>query len=143
MKVTRNVVNDLLPLYQAGEASADSRALVEEFLRANPEFQREMLERAALSESLQAQPFPSPGSNLERSALERTRHFVRARTIMLSLAIACWLIPFSFAFDGHGLRWILWRDNPRLAIFFIGASALFSAAHTFLGWRLRRGKPRR
>ena len=143
MKVTRSVVNDLLPLYQAGEASEDSRALVEEFLSGNPDFQREVLERAALADSIPPQTLLSPGPNVEKSALERTRRYLRARIVMLSLAIACWLIPFSFAFDGHGLRWILWRDNPGLAFCFIALSVVFAAAHTFLGWRLRRGGMRR
>jgi len=143
MKVTRNVVNDILPLYEAGEASEDSRALVEEFLRENPDFQREILERAARAESLLAQPFPSPGPNLEKATLERTRRFMRARGVMLSLAIACWVIPFSFAIDSHGLRWILWRDNPRLALLFLAWSLIFAGAHTFLGWQRRRGETRR
>jgi len=116
---------------------------VEEFLRGNPDFQREVLERAALADSIPSQPLHSPGPNVEKSTLERTRRFLRARVVMLSLAIACWMIPFSFAFDGHGLRWILWRDNPGLAFCFIALSVVFAAAHTFLGWRLRRGGMRR
>ncbi len=37
MKVTRNVILDLLPLYVADEVSADTRALVEEYLESDPE----------------------------------------------------------------------------------------------------------
>ncbi len=37
MKVTRDVVKDLLAVYAAGEASADTGALVEEWLRSDPE----------------------------------------------------------------------------------------------------------
>src|SRR4029077_7540453 len=37
MNITRDVINDLWPVYAAGEASADTRLLVEEFLRQNPE----------------------------------------------------------------------------------------------------------
>jgi anti-sigma factor RsiW len=37
MKVTRNVIEDLLPLYLADEVSADTRTLVEEYLETNPE----------------------------------------------------------------------------------------------------------
>ncbi len=39
-KVTRNVISDLWPLYAAGEASSDTRALVESFLAGDPEFAR-------------------------------------------------------------------------------------------------------
>jgi hypothetical protein len=38
MNVTREVVTDLWPVYAAGEASADTRALVEEYLKDDPEF---------------------------------------------------------------------------------------------------------
>lgn len=37
MEMTRNVILDLLPLYLAGEVSADTRALIEEFLETDPE----------------------------------------------------------------------------------------------------------
>ena len=37
MNVSRNVIHDLVPLYLADEASADTRALIEEFLAADPE----------------------------------------------------------------------------------------------------------
>ncbi|MBM3761958.1 MAG: zf-HC2 domain-containing protein [Acidobacteria bacterium] len=37
MKVTKDVILDLLPLYQEGEVSADSRRLVEEYLSQDPE----------------------------------------------------------------------------------------------------------
>ena len=36
MKITRNVILDLLPLYLADEASPDTRALVEDYLRNDP-----------------------------------------------------------------------------------------------------------
>ena len=37
MNITREIVKDLLPLYAAGEASEESRAAVEEWLRTDPE----------------------------------------------------------------------------------------------------------
>ncbi len=40
MEVTRDVIMDLLPLYLAQEASADTRALVEEHLGNDPELAR-------------------------------------------------------------------------------------------------------
>lgn len=38
MTVTRDVVSDLWPLYASGEASADTRTLVEGFLAGDPAF---------------------------------------------------------------------------------------------------------
>ena len=37
MEITRNVIEDLLPLYLADEASADTRMLVGEYLKTDPE----------------------------------------------------------------------------------------------------------
>ena len=37
MKITRNVILDLLPLYSAGEVSADTRALIDKYLETDPE----------------------------------------------------------------------------------------------------------
>jgi len=36
MEITRHVILDLLPLYLAGEVSADTRALVEKYLETDP-----------------------------------------------------------------------------------------------------------
>ena len=40
MNITKDVVMDLLPLYLSDEASPDTKELIEEFERQNPEFQR-------------------------------------------------------------------------------------------------------
>ena len=40
MKVTRDVIYDLLPAYFAGDASEDTRALVEAYFETDPEFGR-------------------------------------------------------------------------------------------------------
>ena len=40
MKITREVITDLLPIYLSGEASQDTRDLVEAFLKEDPEFAR-------------------------------------------------------------------------------------------------------
>jgi len=40
MKITREIVKDLLPLYAAGEASEESRAAVEEWLQTDPDLVR-------------------------------------------------------------------------------------------------------
>jgi len=36
-KITRNIILDLMPLYLAGEASLDTRELVEEYLKNDKE----------------------------------------------------------------------------------------------------------
>jgi anti-sigma factor RsiW len=46
IEVPRNVILDLLPLYLAGEASADTAALVDDFLKTDPELAK-LAERMA------------------------------------------------------------------------------------------------
>ena len=134
MKVTRNVVNDLLPLYEAGEASEDTRALVEEFLRDHRELREEVAARMAAGPLAVSPPTLDP--NLERTTLERTRRFFRTRTILLAVAIAGWVVPFLPLYDGHGL-WFMWVRNPLMAGAFILASTLAATVNSILGWRHR------
>src|SRR5690348_12676659 len=97
MNVTRNVVTDLLPTYFAGEASPDTKELVEAFFRADPEFARLALEKSRLAVEL---PAMQPPPNAEGEALARTKRALSKRTWLMALAIFCTLTPFSIAFDG-------------------------------------------
>src|SRR5689334_5750455 len=51
-KLTRDVISDLWPLYVSGEASSDTRALIEAFLQEDPEFARTLT-------TLERERFPS------------------------------------------------------------------------------------
>ena len=62
MNITRDVINDLLPVYLAGDASADTRALLEDYLRRDPalaaDVRAQAEKSAALLSSLGAAPAP-------------------------------------------------------------------------------------
>jgi anti-sigma factor RsiW len=138
MTITRDVIIDLLPLYLAGEASADTRALLEEYLRDNPRFAAEVRERAARSAALLgAGAAAQPPPDHETATLERVRRFNRYRTQLLGFTIAYGLIPFAFAFEGSRIRWVMLRDNPKQAIFFWIAALGCWIAYYLLGRRLR------
>ena len=85
MEPTRDVIKDLLPLYLAGEASADSRALVAEHLDRDPEL-------AALARQWRSQlPGPPPAPvNLDAQALayQEARRQITNRVITLAAVIA-------------------------------------------------------
>ena len=86
MEVTRNVVLDLLPLYLADEASADSRLLVESFLDADPEL-AEMAKRSEITEL----PDDIPISLTKEDKLEAFREAKRLmflRTVILATIIS-------------------------------------------------------
>jgi anti-sigma factor RsiW len=106
MNVTRDVVKDLLTVYLAGEASADTRALVEEWLRGDPELARQV--EAARRSDLPAVTLPAP--SVETRALERTRRSLRLRAIVLGAAIYFTTLPFSVTFNASGFQGLLLHD---------------------------------
>jgi len=94
--ITRDVINDLLPVYFSGEASADSRHIVESYLANHPEFAQQV--KAEWSDSLgalQNVPFTlRPGAELE--ALGWTKRMLRTKTALLVLALLFTLLPLAF-----------------------------------------------
>ena len=120
MKITRDVITDLLPLYETGEASPDSRRLIEEFFQQDPEFAR-----LVQSESTQTVPGHSPAplpKELEMQTLEKTKNLLRRRTWLMASAILFSLWPFSFTFDSHGFYWA-WAQTPLVAVAFLAVAA--------------------
>ena len=101
-----------MPLYVSGEASSDSRALVETFLREDKELSR-------LADALREGELPTltdstvaPGAG--RAALAHTKALLRRRTWLLALGIFFTGLPLSFVFGDSGLQFLLLRDAPIL-----------------------------
>jgi hypothetical protein len=117
MTVTRDVVYDLLPLYFAGQVSDDTKRLVADFFKADPEFGR-MAERFA--SLVKDERDERRSSDLDRGVLtlRRTRRFLRYRNQLIGAAVPCSLMPFSFGFGGGDRTWFMLRDNPQAAAVF-------------------------
>ena len=92
MSVTRDVVTDLLPVYFSGEASADTRALVEEYFRGNPEFERMSRDAASPLGALQTAVAAVPETEKEKRELQCIGWELRSRTVWLVFALfyAAW-----------------------------------------------------
>ena len=123
--ITRDIVLDLLPLYAAGEASADSRAAVETVAAQDATV-------AALLRALQDAPrlgdaseTVEPPASLERTAINRTRAMIRRRAWTFGLALAFTLLPLTFAFSGGRVTFSMLREQPQSALFWIGAAFLW------------------
>lgn len=123
MTITRDIVVDLLPLYAAGEASADTRRLVEGFIKDDASVAA-LLRALQSSESL-AEGGAAPSAELERSAVNRTRAMIRRRSWTLALAIFFTLMPLTVAGDETGITFLMVRDEPGSALFWIGAAYLW------------------
>jgi anti-sigma factor RsiW len=80
--VTRDVVSDLWPLYVSGEASADTRTLVEAFLREEPEFARELAQDAGMPLPSHDVPSLTPDHEL-RTLAQIKRRLTGPRWLLL------------------------------------------------------------
>ena len=84
--VTRDIIADLWPLYSSGEASPDTRALIETFMGEEPEFAR-MLRESATGIPPHEAPTLSPDHELKTLA-----------RIKRKLAGPIWLLQFAIIF---------------------------------------------
>jgi anti-sigma factor RsiW len=119
MRITRDVVLDLLPLYVAGEASADTRALVQEFLDQDPELRRQADE--ARLETLQAASVPASTlpPDLELQSLRRTRGRLRWQRLTYAWALTLSFLSLSsvISLESGSLHFrLLLLEYPRLFV---------------------------
>ena len=116
MNITKNVITDLYPLYAENECSADTRALVEEYLRANPAHAEEL--RRIMTTSLP--PVRLTQAQLdEAAALRKARRALRLRGTVMGFAIFFSLCPFSVQHTEGKTHW-LFLDSPLQALLFGG-----------------------
>jgi hypothetical protein len=85
LNVTREVINDLWPLYASGEASADTRALVEAFVVQDPEFAA--LLRGRGEEALLRHDVPGLPPDREAQALRKTKRLLHGWDWLLFMAM--------------------------------------------------------
>lgn len=84
-KIPQHVILDLLPLYLAEEVSGETRNLIEEYLKTDPQLAT-LAEQAKRATSLQEIPAPLKKEN-EMEALKKTKRLMTLRTIYLALAL--------------------------------------------------------
>ena len=80
LNVTRDVVADLWAVYESGEATADTRALVDEFLANDPAFARTLRADPRMSA-----PAPDVMPEAKLAALKRTRDLVQGNAWLRGL----------------------------------------------------------
>ena len=104
--VTREIISDLWPLYLSGDASPDTRRLVDEFLEGDPDFERSLREVA--SDPLEGYAPPSLPPDHQLKTLDRVKRRLWGYPMLLQLAIL-----FScFAF-GRIVSDTSWDVSPR------------------------------
>jgi len=140
--VDRDVILDLVPLVLAGEASAATRALVDEHLARDPEL-------ATRVRLLAAEGFAPPAGStlppeLELLALRRARRAIAVQRWLFALGVACTAIGLALRVTSQPGRWpvvqllALEQPWPFAAVFGVGV-VLLAAYATSRG----RGRPPR
>jgi len=120
MNITKDVITDLFPLYAEQECSADTRALVEEYLQRHPQHAEEL--RRTLSLPL---PGAGPGAKSldEMGSLKEARRRVRARSWLLGFAIFFSLAPLSFEHTDGKTRWLV-LQSPQTVFIYLSVAAV-------------------
>lgn len=125
MNVTPEVVSDLLPIYFSGEASGDTKALVEDYFRQNPDFERIARSTAAPLETLRAAAPVAAGSEKEKRDLESIRWGLQRRKVLFGVCLFLTLVPLSFQFSQGHISSLMVRDAPWEAAFCWSLAGLF------------------
>jgi hypothetical protein len=125
MNVTKDIIDDLIPLYAANECSADTRALVEEYLHRNPQ-RAEDVRRIMGTHGPGPVP-PAQGLD-EVRAFREARRRLRYRSSLMALAIFFSLAPFSF-FSIDGRTWWMLRDATRGAVIYAAIGGVLWILH--------------
>jgi len=132
MKVTKDVILDLLPLYQEGEVSADSRRLVEEFLSQDPELK----ERVKVSGvQVSARTLVRRELDDALSAMEKAKAALRYQKWMQFWAILFSLMPLSHMYRKGDSQFVLVRDLPWMAVLMWVAAVVFWVLY-WRTWRI-------
>ena len=136
MNITREVVTDLLPVYFSGEASGDTKALVEDYFRGDPDFERIARSAATPLDALRAAPPVAPEAQKEKRDLECVHRELWRRKAIFGIALFFLLAPLAFAYSRGHIVWMMARNAPRDAVFYWSVAAL-AWLHYFM-WPRRR-----
>jgi hypothetical protein len=124
MKVEREVIIDLLPAYFSGEASAATRALVEDYFRQDPAFEKLARSANQPMEGLKV-PLALLDDAQEKLALERARQVTQTRSAFFWLAACYSVILLLFRIQDHKVVWIIWGTSPTAGIIFAALAVFF------------------
>ena len=119
--VTREVVTDLWPLYVEGEASADTKALVEVFLEREPEFAG-VLRRTSGDNLLNPAAVSLPVDHERRTLLRTQRRRALQSIVVNSVALLASAVMTTI---------YLWNVVPRFVEMFSGVAVALPAATRF------------
>jgi anti-sigma factor RsiW len=120
--VTRDIILDLWPAYEAGESSPDTRAMVETYLAQDPEFAA-VVRKVGAAVRGPAVPKPAPGE--ERRMVDATRRRLARQRWVTAAAVATTLTPAAFQFAPDQGPVFLYQTMPLIGLMLPVAAALW------------------
>ena len=118
MNITREVMTDLLPVYFSGEASEDTKQLVEIYFRENPDFER-IARRAAMPlEQLRRTAPVAAEAEREKCDLQWARKEFFRRRMLFGIALFFTFAPLITVYRNGRVDWTTFLNDP-------GSPALF------------------
>src|SRR6185312_1977615 len=141
MKLEREVIIDLLPVYFSGEASPATRALVEEYFRQNPDFERTARGTGGALDVLKVPP-AAPKEEQEKAALERSRETLQTRTSFFWIAVCYTVLLLLFKVRDHRPVFIMFEEKPTAGVIFASLAVFFWSGY-FRMWKCRGPVPQR
>jgi hypothetical protein len=125
MNITRDVITDLLSLFYSGDCSSDTKNLVEEYMRENPDFGRQA--QAWTKSALSASVPKRLDENDEMRALKKTKRLLGLRNFLMVFAILFTLDPFSFSCTEGKTYWLMSQAPTTALVYGILAIVFWTA----------------
>jgi hypothetical protein len=125
MNITREVMTDLLPVYFSGEASEDTKQLVEIYFRENPDFERIARSAEIPLEQLRRTAPVAAEAEREKSDLQWARKEFLRRRVVFGVALFFTFAPLMTVFENGRVVWTAFLNDPWLLALFWCVAGLF------------------
>jgi len=136
MKITEDVMNDVMPLYFANECTSDTKQIVEEYFLEHPEFEQQS--RQKYKDPFAEKNIPSLVHTEEVKTLRSTRRWMRVRSFVLAFAIFFSLCPFSF-YHTDDRSYFLFLEHPSEALIYVPFAVVFWGIYFGIKRKMRTG----
>ncbi|MBS1824884.1 MAG: hypothetical protein JST93_06160 [Acidobacteria bacterium] len=132
-ELAAEVMNDLLVVYLAEEASPATKIVVEDYAAKNKRF------AALLAASRVGAPAVVQGRDEAMALLVRTRKYWKWRKILFGCGLFLCLLPFSIVVRHNEVVFFLWRDAPLAARLYFAGGIVAWIAYYLVGRKAAQG----